>query len=302
MMHPEVGCAHLGLSWAAVQSGALDEAAVHAAFRSESRWRHPDSRARRSRSPEDFCALVEARDCVLAALEEAEARPKGGDCAIWLNLIRADVFRKTRDHILSDVTTHPTYARLAQLIDIDGFREHIRSCLGEYYDRKANSVRVVHVVASIDGILRGDVFVHEPLDGGKKLFVPLWHDSVWYEDEGVVFVIDPAPCAVEAHARDAADIDCIQTIEYHLRRRAGKAETETREFVDVEFVIGVSRSRRLQRPYITLHVGGHDFRVPISDTEHFARYPSRGVYVRDDCDIFSTEERSDLEFRIVLLE
>lgn len=322
-MHPEVGCVHLGLSWAAVRSGALDEAAVHAAFRSESRWRHPDSRARQSRSHEDFCVLVEARDSVLAAVGEARdsvpaaaarpcPNPNGRDSAIWLKLsghLRGDVFRKTRDHILSDAMTHPMYARLARLLDVDGFREHVRSCLAEYYDRKANAVRVIRVSASVDGMLRGDVFVHAPLDGGGKLFVPLWHDSVWFEDEGLVFVIDPAPCAVEAHIRDAADRDCVMSIEYRTRPRACK--TSAREFVDVEFVLGVSRSRWHQRrpaaESITLHAGGDEFCVLITDTEACPypsrdRYPNRGIYARDDCDLFSTEQRSDVEVRVMLLD
>lgn len=315
-MHPKVGCAHLGLSWAAVRSGAIDKARVHAAFRSESRWCHPDSHSRRSRSAEDFCVLVEARECVLTALSEVASRQSGEKSAVWLQLsgqIREDMLRRTRDHILSDAMTHPMYVRLATLVDETGFREHVRSCLAEYYDRKADAVRVVHVNASVDGILRGDVFVHEPLNRGTKLFVPLWHDSVWFEEEGLVFVIDLMPCAVEAHIHDAADRDCVKTIECRTRQRA--CSKEKREFVDLEIVIGVSRSgwmRRSAADTIELHVGGEVFRVSIPelDTEPGtgqiptgpSYYPGRGIYARDDSDIFSTEQRSDVEVRIVALE
>ena len=170
-------------------AGELSPGAIRSAFRRAARRCHPDAVRVRGGgvSSFDFKELVCARDILLL---EADACARGRSAAafgVWSLYSRvglARLFGYVERLMMGDRAYHGVFVRMASILGDGEFTRRVYSLVNRYYSER---LRVVRLSATLREMLDGLVRVW--CDGAAKLFVPLWHTSLLYEDNDVYFVV-----------------------------------------------------------------------------------------------------------------
>jgi hypothetical protein len=152
---------------------------VSTAFRSKARFYHPD-KAKKKQCYE-FSDLVYARDvllancvkevCVEQEYDGYEVILKYGKVGLIKMLERAPTF-------------HSCALRMAYALRNPKWIRRVRDAINVYYQ---GAIRVVHLDGTLTDALNGHVRIWS--NGGKKMFVPLWYPSLFFEEECLLFVV-----------------------------------------------------------------------------------------------------------------
>ena len=184
----------IGLLGLASDADDVSPGAIRSAFRRAARRCHPDAvRARGGGGPSvDFKDLVCARDILLldadACAEGVRRRARGRSVDadvldVWSLYSRvgiASFFGYVERLMMGDRAYHGVFVRMASILGDGDFTRRVYSLVNRYYSER---LRVVRLSASLREMLDGLVRVW--CDGATKLFVPLWHSSLLYEDNDV---------------------------------------------------------------------------------------------------------------------
>jgi len=178
-------------------SNPPSEVDVHAAFRRRAHSLHPD-RNRSASSHAAFCELSDAKDRVLAGLPGAKDRAPVGRAgakdrgSVLMQMIEAIRWVDLPCGALALMEALP---RALSAAGCDGACALAREVVSS---KIARHIRTVRLTATLRNLLAADVYVWR---GGRTLFIPLWHEALYFEDERVLFVVTralPANVTVDA--------------------------------------------------------------------------------------------------------
>lgn len=276
---------------------------VHSAFRRVARRCHPDAfRARGSGSMSplsdaEFKNLVCARDILLLDIS-AGKRPQTrvgassmGAFDVWLLFSRVGVpglVGYVERLIMSDRAYHGIFVRMAAILGDEAFTRRVYSLVSSYYSER---VHVVHLTASLRDMLDGLVRMWCDAVRGTKLFIPLWHSSLLYEDYETYFVIGSdmlivgdSLCDYVVVSDDLKERVIVRSISYVIFPESNDLSLH----VELE---GCSRSDGF---YLRL-VEGKEVWVDIDACIRVPQeYLGCGLYRVNDDDVFDVSERADV--------
>lgn len=186
---------------------------VNTAFRSKARFYHPDKSKTNVRY--DFADLVYARDVVHAkCIEERENEGNDG-YEVLLKYGKVGLVKMLE----RDSTFHSCALRVAHALRNPKWIKRVRDAINVYY---RSAIRVVHLEGTLADALKGLVRIWS--DGGKKMFVPLWYPSLFFEEECLLFVV----WLVHVENGIVYDVEvCDETHDVRLTKASmGRAEAE----------------------------------------------------------------------------
>ena len=218
-----------------VEECKIDEGYVRRAFRRASRKYHPDSRGYES-GRVTFIELVYSRDRLLMALTDRSGLEEmaGGDAGVYswwrerLMYTTGEAFRRLMDvHMMSDRGTHRYYMRLGRIF---GMEEEVRQIIGRYYER---TMRVYKISCGIDSYFEGELYVWSDVDGGVVLYVPLWQQESYFEEENILFTLRLREISEEDWVHYLYGDECIYNLVCGLRYEIDSCSNEVDIYISI---------------------------------------------------------------------
>ena len=149
---------------------------INTAFRSKARLYHPDKTKKNGFY--EFTDLVYARDVLHAnCVEELQEQH---DYDVFLKYGKVGLIKLLE----SGPTFHSCALRLAYALRNPKWIRRVLDAINVYYQ---SAIRVVHLEGTLTDALNGQVRIWS--DGSKKMFVPLWYPSLFFEEECLLFVV-----------------------------------------------------------------------------------------------------------------
>ena len=152
---------------------------VNTAFRLKARFYHPDKAKKKRRY--NFADLVYARDVILAnCVEEVQEEHEYAGYDVFLKYGKAGLIKMLE----SAPTFHSCALHMAYALRNPKWIRRVWDAINVYYQ---SAIRVVHLEGTLTDALNGQVRIWS--NGGKKMFIPLWYPSLFFEEECLLFVV-----------------------------------------------------------------------------------------------------------------
>lgn len=153
----------------------FSEVDVNAAFRRKAHSLHPD-RNRTEDSHAAFCELSDARDRVIDGIQAGTSRSP----SVLLQMIEALRWLNVSGGALTLIEMLPRALDAAGLVEAHALARDI------VCSKIVRQIRTVRLTATLRNLLDGDVYVWR---GDRTVFVPLWHDTLYFDDKRLMFVV-----------------------------------------------------------------------------------------------------------------